>query len=35
MKYTFTISAAEGGADARLFVKDLKSAYTKLFNRRG
>lgn len=29
------IKAAEGGADAQLFVKDLANAYIKLFNRKG
>lgn len=35
MKKILTISAAEGGADARLFVNDLATAYKKLAIRKG
>ena len=35
MKTIITISAAEGGADSRLFVNDLATAYKKLFIRKG
>ena len=35
MKKIITISAAEGGADARLFVSDLASSYKKLAARKG
>lgn len=35
MKKTIEISAAEGGADSRLFVNDLATAYQKFFDRKG
>lgn len=35
MKYIIEISAAEGGADSRLFVEDLANSYEKLFIRKG
>lgn len=35
MKLTLEIRAAEGGEDAKLFVKDLANAYIKYFNRVG
>jgi protein subunit release factor A len=35
MKKIITISAGEGGADARLFVSDLSTAYKKLSIRKG
>lgn len=35
MKRIIEIRAGEGGEDAALFVKDLASAYQKLFNRYG
>lgn len=35
MKIILAISAAEGGADSRLFVSDLATAYKKLCARKG
>ena len=35
MKKIITISAAEGGADSRMFVGDLATAYKKLSIRKG
>ena len=34
-KRILEITAAEGGADAQLFVKDLTQAYVKLFSKLG
>ena len=35
MKRILEVRAAEGGADAKLFVSDLIAAYTKLATRKG
>ena len=35
MKYQFEIRAGEGGDDAKLFVKDLMTAYIRMFDRKG
>lgn len=35
MKRLLEIRSAEGGEDAKLFVKDLAAAYTKMFSRFG
>lgn len=35
MLMTIEIRPAEGGADSRMFVKDLADAYLKMFNRYG
>lgn len=35
MKRIVELRSAEGGEDAKLFVKDLASAYVKLFSRFG
>jgi protein subunit release factor A len=35
MKKILEIHAAEGGADARLFVAELAQAYRKLIDRKG
>jgi len=35
MSYQIEIRAGEGGDDAKLFVNDLLTAYTKWFDREG
>jgi len=35
MKFILELRSAEGGEDAKLFVKDLASAYIKQFSRVG
>lgn len=35
MRYTLEIRPAEGGDDAKLFVKDLAEAYCRAFERFG
>lgn len=35
MEYQLEIRAGEGGDDAKLFVKDLMTAYIRMFDRKG